>query len=188
MLASRWSDERFGQGHPAPWTGPLAPDGGHNVGAPSLAQHGCRGGRRAPWLRGVRDAASFQCMKSESAGAPAGAATTDRHEIVAEVTSAIHCANFIQAGQVFVFDMKGVIKAEKSTANLCLGILARIQPGLLMAMDRAAEGLHPVSPRWRNFDCYDLGIDHGGMGKVTVKLHLRDAATHEILRELPPPA
>ena len=36
--------------------------------------------------------------------------------------------------------------------------------------------------------CYDLGIDHGGMGKVTVKLHLRDAATHEILRELPSPA
>lgn len=127
-------------------------------------------------------------MQSDKPAAAPGAAPADGHEIVAEVTSAIHCANFIQAGQVFVFDMKGVIKAEKSTANLCLGILARIQPGLLMAMDRAAEGLHPVSPRWRNFDCYDLGIDHGGMGKVTVKLHLRDAATHEILRELPSPA
>lgn len=102
----------------------------------------------------------------------------ERYEIVAEVTSAIHCANFITAGQAFVFDLRGVIKAEKSDAKLCLGILARIQPALAMAADRAAEGLHPISPRWRNFDCYDTGIDHGGMGKVTVRLHLRDAATH----------
>lgn len=101
----------------------------------------------------------------------------DRYEVVAEVTSAIHCANMITRGQTFVFDLRGVIKPERSTAKLCLGILARIQPALLMAMDRAADGLHPISPRWNSFDCYDTGIDHGGMGKVTVTLHLRDAAT-----------
>ncbi len=101
----------------------------------------------------------------------------ERYELVAEVTSAIHCANFITTGQYFVFDLNGLLKADKSTANLCLGILARIQPALAMAADRAAEGLHPVSPRWNAFDCYDTGIDHGGMGKVTVRLHLRDAAT-----------
>lgn len=108
----------------------------------------------------------------------------DRYEVVAEVTSAIHCANFITTGQVFVFDLRGVIKAEKSDAKLCLGILARIQPALIMAADRAAEGLHPISPRWRNFDCYDTGIDHGGMGKVTVRLHLRDAATHALVTDI----
>jgi hypothetical protein len=108
----------------------------------------------------------------------------DRYEIVAEVTSAIHCANFITTGQAFVFDLRGVIKADKSDARLCLGILARIQPALIMAADRAAEGLHPISPRWRNFDCYDTGIDHGGMGKVTVRLHLRDAATHAVVTDL----
>jgi hypothetical protein len=101
----------------------------------------------------------------------------ERFEIVADVTSAIHCANFIVAGQSFVFDLNGILDATKSSAKLCLGILARIQPALLMAQDRAAEGLHPISPRWRNFDCYDTGIDHGGMGKVTVRLYLRDART-----------
>jgi len=108
----------------------------------------------------------------------------DRYEIVAEVTSAIHCANFITTGQIFVFDLRGVIKVPKSDAKLCLGILARIQPALTMAADRAAEGLHPISPRWRNFDCYDTGIDHGGMGKVTVRLHLRDAATHGVVTDI----
>lgn len=101
----------------------------------------------------------------------------DRYELVAEVTSAIHCANFITAGQNFVFDLRGLLKADRSTGKLCLGILARLQPALVMAMDRAADGLHPVSPRWNSFDCYDTGIDHGGMGKVTVTMHLRDATT-----------
>lgn len=101
----------------------------------------------------------------------------DRYEVVAEVTSAIHCANHITAGQDFVFDLRGLLKADRSTGKLCLGILARIQPALVMAMDRAADGLHPISPRWRSFDCYDTGIDHGGMGKVTVTMYLRDRAT-----------
>lgn len=101
----------------------------------------------------------------------------ERFELVAQVTSAHHCANFILAGQEYVFDLNGVIKADRSTANLCLGILARIQPALLMAADRASEGLHPVSRGWHSFDCFDTGVDHGGMGKVTVSMRLRDAAT-----------
>ncbi len=107
----------------------------------------------------------------------------ERYELVAEVTSAIHCANHITTDQVIVFDLNGLIKADRSTAKLCLGILARIQPALAMAADRAAEGLHPVSPRWRTFDCYDTGIDHGGMGKVTVRLHLRDVATQSLVAD-----
>lgn len=101
----------------------------------------------------------------------------ERYEIVAEVEVAHHCANFIVTGQNFVFSLDGVLKPGRSTAKLCLGILARIQPALLMAADRAHEGLHPVSPGWNTFDCFDTGIDHGGMGKVTVRLSLRDVAT-----------
>ena len=117
-------------------------------------------------------------MKSQPASRlPKDPSWLDRYELVAEVTSAIHCANFITTGQNFVFDLRGLLKADRSTGKLCLGILARLQPALVMAMDRAADGLHPVSPRWNSFDCYDTGIDHGGMGKVTVTMHLRDAAT-----------
>lgn len=102
-------------------------------------------------------------------------------ELVAEVTSSVHCANFIETGQTFVFDLNGVLKPERSTANLCLGILARLQPALLLAADRAHEGLHPVSPGWQTFDCFDTGLDHGGMGKVCVRFHVRDAETGETI-------
>jgi hypothetical protein len=98
-------------------------------------------------------------------------------EIVATVTRAFHCANMIKKGEVFVFDLQGRLLAEKSSANLCLGIIAKLQPALLMAQDRAAEGMHPISPRYNSFDCFDTGIDHGGTGKVFVDLYLRDAET-----------
>ena len=103
----------------------------------------------------------------------------DRVEIVATVTRAVHCANFIRVGETFAFDLKGRVLPEKSTANLCLGMLARLQPALVMAADRASEGLHPISRGWQNFDCYDTGVDFGGMGKVCMRMSLRDAESGE---------
>jgi hypothetical protein len=109
-------------------------------------------------------------------------------ELVAEVTGAHHCANFIRSGQTFVFGADGVLDAATSTAPLCLGIIAKLQPALLMAQDRLAEGLHPVSPRFNTFDCFDTGIDHGGTGKVFVRLRVRDRKTGAFIEADAPPA
>lgn len=98
-------------------------------------------------------------------------------EIVAEVTGAHHCANFIRAGETFVFSTDGLLDTSASTAPLCLGVIAKLQPALLLAQDRLEAGLHPISPRFNTFDCFDTGIDHGGTGKVFVKLRLRDKKT-----------
>jgi hypothetical protein len=103
----------------------------------------------------------------------------ERFEVVAEVTRAFHCANFIKDGEVFVFDLLGRLDPKRSSAALCLGIVAKLQPALLLAQDRAAEGLHPISPQFKSFDCFDTGIDHGGTGKVYVDLYLRDRSTGE---------
>ena len=96
-------------------------------------------------------------------------------EIVAQVQHARHCANFIKEKEIFVFDIEGRLLPEKSTANLCLGILARIQPALMMAKERVVAGLDPVPVSVPYLDCFDTGIDYGGMGKVTVKLSARQA-------------
>lgn len=97
-------------------------------------------------------------------------------EIVAEVQHARHCANFIKEKEIFVFDIEGRLLPEKSTANLCLGILARIQPALMIARERVEAGLDPIPVSVPFLDCFDTGIDYGGMGKVTVKLTARSAA------------
>ena len=108
----------------------------------------------------------------------------DECEIHATVTRAFHCANKIRVGETFVFDTKGRLLPEKSTANLCLGIVARIQPAVMLAQDRISEGLHPISPNFNTFDCFDTGIDHGGTGKVYVRMSLVDARTGEIVEAL----
>ena len=103
-----------------------------------------------------------------------GRTTIEACELHATVTHAFHCANRIREGQTFVFDMGGRLLPEKSTANLCLGMIAKLHPAILMAQDRIASGLHPVSPSFNTFDCFDTGIDHGGTGKVYVQLSLVD--------------
>ena len=120
--------------------------------------------------------------------APADASWLQRFDVVAEVTKSFHCANFVREGQCYIFDLRGVLDATRSTAPLCLGIIAKLHPALLLAADRAAEGLHPISPGWQDFDCFDTGIDHGGTGKVFVRLSLRDrhsGATIEDARTAP---
>lgn len=100
-----------------------------------------------------------------------------RFDLVAKVTKAFHCANLIKDGQVFVFDLKGRLDPKRTNAPMCLGILAKLQPALLVVQDRVSEGLFPISPSFRNFDCFDTGIDHGGTGKVYVELELVDRET-----------
>lgn len=109
----------------------------------------------------------------------------DRFELVAEITRAEHCANFIEVGQAYVFDLHGRIVPERSSAALCLGMLARLEPALLIAQDRARIGVHPISPSIQTFDCFDTGLDHGGMGKVCVRFHLRDRATSRKIEDAP---
>ena len=111
--------------------------------------------------------------------------TLETCELHATVTRAFHCANKIREGQTFVFDMKGRLLPDKSTANLCLGIIAKLHPAILMAQDRVASGLHPVSPSFNTFDCYDTGIDHGGTGKVYVQLSLVDPASGATVQAWP---
>ena len=113
-------------------------------------------------------------MSAPTAAGQLDRSTIEACELHATVTHAFHCANRIREGQTFVFDMRGRLLPEKSTANLCLGMIAKLHPAILMAQDRIACGLHPVSPSFNTFDCFDTGIDHGGTGKVYVQLSLVD--------------
>lgn len=111
---------------------------------------------------------------------------TARYEIVARVTEAFFCANLIEENQEIVFDLEGRLDAERSNAPFCIGIISKLHPAILMAQDRIAEGLPPISPRFQHFDCYDTGIDHGGTGKVYVELALRDRKTGQTVETMEP--
>ena len=111
----------------------------------------------------------------------------DDFEVVVEVVSneAFGCG--VAAGQVVVFDMRHRIKTEKSTAPLCMHMLAHVLAVFYMTFDRAAEGLNPISGIWRFYDCTDTRDDLG-KSKARTRVFLRTADTHEtvMMRDMRP--
>ncbi|MFM8990471.1 MAG: hypothetical protein ACKOUS_12720 [Alphaproteobacteria bacterium] len=85
----------------------------------------------------------------------------DDFEVVLEITSNGRCGCGVAPGQVVVFDMRHRVKPEKSTAPLCMHLLAPVLAIFYMTFDRAADGLNPVTSIWRFFDCLDTGEDLG---------------------------
>ena len=113
----------------------------------------------------------------------------DDFEVVVEVVSNERCRCGVAVGQVVVFDMRHHIKTEKSTAPLCMHLLAPVLAVFYMTFDRAAEGLNPVTGIWRFFECLDTGDDLGA-GKARTRVYLRTADTHEtvMMRDMQPRA
>jgi hypothetical protein len=113
----------------------------------------------------------------------------DDFEVVLEVTSNERCECGIAPGQIVVFDMRHRVKPEKSTAPLCMHLLAPVLAIFYMTFDRAADGLNPVSSIWRFYECLDTGEDLG-KGKARARVYLRTSDTHQpvMIRDLPPRA
>jgi len=111
----------------------------------------------------------------------------DDFEVVLEITSNGRCG--VAPGQVVVFDMRHRVKPEKSTAPLCMHLLAPVLAIFYMTFDRAADGLNPVTSIWRFFDCLDTGEDLG-REKARARVYLRTSDTHQpvMMRDLPPRA
>jgi len=113
----------------------------------------------------------------------------DDFEVVLEITSNGRCGCGVAPGQVVVFDMRHRVKPEKSTAPLCMHLLAPVLAIFYMTFDRAADGLNPVTSIWRFFDCLDTGEDLG-REKARARVYLRTSDTHQpvMMRDLPPRA
>lgn len=111
----------------------------------------------------------------------------DDFEVVVEVTSNESCACGVAEGQIVVFDMRHRIKPEKSTAPLCMHMLAPVLAVFYMTFDRAAEGLNPVSGIWRFYDCTDTRDDLGKT-KARTRVFLRTSDTHQpvMMRDIGP--
>jgi hypothetical protein len=106
----------------------------------------------------------------------------DDFEVVVEITSNERCGCGVKPGQIVVFDMRHRIKPEKSTAPLCMHLLAPVLAIFYMTFDRAAEGLNPVSSIWRFYECFDTGGDLGH-GKARARVYLRTSDTHQPVME-----
>lgn len=102
----------------------------------------------------------------------------DDYEVVVEIVSNPGgCGCGVTAGQRIVFSMRHAVKPELSDAPLCVHLLSPILAVFYMTFDRAAEGLNPLSPIWRFYECPHSGADHGAR-KARCRVFLRRSDTH----------
>ena len=96
--------------------------------------------------------------------------------VVAEVTESKYCFAGLKPGDKFVFNYP-VLNIAESTAPPCVAAIASLANYLAVIVDRVAEGVDPND--WiyagQQFECPDVGLEHGGLGKVYFKLYAEKA-------------
>lgn len=93
-----------------------------------------------------------------------------QYKIIAEVIDSKYCAAGVKPGDKIV--VRGnTVNAQESTCPLCIGILGPLMHRVYEMMTRLAEGLDPNEMVFKYSECFDTGLDHGGLGKVHFKLY-----------------
>jgi len=97
-------------------------------------------------------------------------------KVVAEVTESKYCFAGLKPGDKFVFSYP-VLNIAESTAAPCVSAIASLANHLSVFVDRVAEGVDPNDSilAGQQFECPDVGLEHGGLGKVWFKLYAEKA-------------
>lgn len=95
-----------------------------------------------------------------------------KYKIIAEVTDSKYCFNQVKAGDKIVFSGNGVILKEETTCPLCIRAVGQLTSFVNTIFDRIAQGVDPNDMIFRNPECLDPGLEHGGLGKVHFKVYL----------------
>jgi hypothetical protein len=93
------------------------------------------------------------------------------YKIIAEVTDAKYCFAGCKPGDKLVFGPQPLLNAEESTCPLCIGAIAPMMERVHIMWDRLAEGVDPNDVWVRHSQCFDPGLEHGGLGTVHFKVY-----------------
>jgi len=93
------------------------------------------------------------------------------YRIIAEVTDAKYCTASCKPGDKLVFGPGPTLNVQESTCPPCIGALGPMMERVHMMWDRIAEGADPNGLWTRGMQCFDPGIEHGGLGTVHFKVY-----------------
>ncbi len=93
-------------------------------------------------------------------------------KVIAEVTESKYCFAGLKPGDKFVFNFP-VLNVSESTAAPCIEALAPLTGHIRAMLDRVAEGDDPNKSIFatQQVPCMDVGVDHGGLGRVMFKVY-----------------
>jgi len=96
---------------------------------------------------------------------------------VAEVTESKYCFAGLKPGDKFIINYP-VLNVAESTARPCVAALWSVWNHIGTISDRVAEGLDPNDSVMasQQIPCPDVGLEHGGLGKVWFRVYAERAS------------
>ena len=98
-------------------------------------------------------------------------ARTAGWRIVAEVTEAVYCLAGLKAGDRYVFQALPTSIIAQESGPLCIRALGPLMAPVNAMLDRLVTSRDPNKGLFTHAQCYDPGLEHGGLGHVHFRLY-----------------
>ncbi len=97
-------------------------------------------------------------------------------KIISEVTESKYCFAGLKPGDKLVFNFP-VLNVSESTGAPCAEAIGPLANQIRAMVDRTAEGGDPNESIFatQQVSCMDVGVEHGGLGRVMFKLYAERA-------------
>src|SRR4030066_1067435 len=94
--------------------------------------------------------------------------------IVADVVESHGCNSRHQVGDKFYFDGAGNLLTELSPKKICIFSLGYIMMMIFTVSEMLYAGVDPNTMRFKRTNCFDVGLQCGGWGRIVLELSVTD--------------
>jgi len=96
--------------------------------------------------------------------------------IILQVVEAHGCNSRHQVGDKFYFDGAGNLLARQSPEKICVFSLCNAAMMIFTVSEMLYAGVDPNTMRFKRTNCFDVGLQCGGWGRIVLELSVQDRA------------
>ena len=94
--------------------------------------------------------------------------------IIIEVVESHGCNSQHKVGDKFYFDGAGNLLTKLSPKKICAGIMGTFPQLVFSAHELFYAGVDPNKMRFKRNNCFDVGLNCGGWGRIVVEIRFED--------------
>lgn len=94
--------------------------------------------------------------------------------IIAEVVDSYGCNSQHKVGDKFYFDGAGNLLTKMCPSKICVYALNAISMQVFTAGELMCAGADPNEMRFKRAACFDVGLECGGWGRITMEIRVED--------------
>lgn len=93
-----------------------------------------------------------------------------KYRLIAEVIESHGCIIGHKPGDKFHFTGNGALLCGDGPPVICTGALAPLMAHTYRIVDKVGAGLDPMKYTFNRVACIDVGVEHGGWGKILMEI------------------